>query len=184
MNNLKRYSHHVTLNDGVEVTLHSITKGNGNGLIDLFAALPPEDRYYFRDGLTNTDLIANCLNNVNFDVMLPIVATYRDQIVGAIVLQRCRFGWRRYLGNVWVVLAKEFEQQSLETLLVKEVITLAPDLGLEKLIAEIPVRVEAVRVINALSTCGFNRLCVLEDIVKDYHGRYKSLMLMGYDVLQ
>ncbi|MBW1979978.1 MAG: GNAT family N-acetyltransferase [Deltaproteobacteria bacterium] len=180
MEALKSYPHSVVLNDGTQVTLRPLARKDKAKLIDFFSRVPAEDRLYLRDDVTNKDLVAGWVDNLNFDLVLPIIAEVQEQIVGDITLQRRRFGWKKHLGDVRVVVAREFQKKGLGSVLIKDIITLATELGLEKLMVEVPVK--SIAAIKAFSRCGFQRISVLNDLVKDQSGQYASISVMVYDL--
>lgn len=179
---LKRYPHPVTLNDGTVVNLRLLSKGDKGRLIDFFARIPPENYLNLREDVTDRALVASWVDNLNFDLVLPVVGEYEDKIVGYLTLKPHRSGWKKHLGDVSLVVSKEFQKKGLRSILIKDVITLATALGLEKLIVEIPVKVKMMEAMEAFSRCGFVRLTVLDDIVKDQQGSYSSVVVMVYDL--
>jgi GNAT superfamily N-acetyltransferase len=122
------------------------------------------------------------VDNLNFDLILPVVSEYEGKIIGYITLQRRCSGWKKHVGDIWLVVSKEFHKKGLESILIKDVIGLAAILGLEKLLVEIPVKVKMMEAMEAFSRCGFARLTVLEDMVKDQRGSYSGVVVMVYDL--
>ena len=68
----------------------------------------------------------------------------------------------------------------LGTLLINEIVELAGEFGLEKLIAEI--HFQAVGAFNAFKNAGFSVKAIFEDLVKDPAGKSSDLVVMICDV--
>ena len=180
MKALERYPYRVNLNDDTEVALRPLRKQDKAKLFDFFTRLPLEDRVFLRDEITDRALVESWVENLNFELVLPIVAEYQDAIVGDITLHHQGLGWRKHLCDVRVVVDREFQRKGLASVLIKDIVTLATDLGLEKLVAEIPLtNGGAIRVFNR---CGFQGNSVLSDFVKDQQGNDMSIAVMVYDL--
>ncbi len=180
MNILKKYPKKVVLSDGTEVTIRPLNKGDKAALIDFFSRVPAKDRNFLRDDVTDRKLVASWVDNLNYEVVLPLIAEYNGRIMGDITLQRRRYGWKKHVGDVRVVVASEFQKKGLGTSLVREVVDLAKELGLEKLAVEIPVKLAPA--IKAFAKCGFQKVAVIPDLVKDQEGNYTSIVLMVTDL--
>jgi RimJ/RimL family protein N-acetyltransferase len=81
---------------------------------------------------------------------------------------------------VRVVVAKDYQGKGLGTLLINELVELAGELGLEKLIAEIHLQSHGA--MAAFKRAGFSVKAVFEDLVKDPTGRSSDLVVMVCDV--
>ncbi|RLA97960.1 MAG: hypothetical protein DRG83_15105, partial [Deltaproteobacteria bacterium] len=151
MDILKKYPKKVVLSDGTEVTIRPLKKGDKAALIDFFSRVPAKDRNFLRDDVTDRKLVASWVDNLNYEVVLPLIAEYNGRIMGDITLQRRRYGWKKHVGDVRVVVASEFQKKGLGTSLVREVVELARELGLEKLAVEIHVKLTPA--IKAFARC-------------------------------
>ena len=91
-----------------------------------------------------------------------------------------KVGWKRHLGNVRVVVAKDYQGRGLATLLINELVELAGEFGLEKLVAEI--HLQAVAALKVFKKAGFSVKAVFEDLVKDPAGKSSDLVVMVCNV--
>jgi RimJ/RimL family protein N-acetyltransferase len=91
-----------------------------------------------------------------------------------------KVGWKRHLGNIRLVVAKDYQGKGLGTLLINEIVELAGEFGLEKLVAEI--HFQAAKALAAFKKAGFSVKAVFEDLVKDLQGRNCDLVVMVCDV--
>jgi ribosomal protein S18 acetylase RimI-like enzyme len=79
-----------------------------------------------------------------------------------------------------VVVAPEYHDKGLGTLLVNEIVELAGEFGLEKLWAELPLNVPAA--IAVFRKAGFSSKAVVEGLVKDLRGRSTDVVIMVCDI--
>jgi L-amino acid N-acyltransferase YncA len=79
-----------------------------------------------------------------------------------------------------VVVSKDFQGRGLGTLLINELVELAEEFGLEKLIAEIHLQAQAA--LKVFKHAGFTTKAVFEDLVKDLEGKNSDLVVMVCDV--
>jgi len=79
-----------------------------------------------------------------------------------------------------VVVSKDFQGRGLGTLLINELVELAEEFGLEKLIAEIHLQAQAA--LKVFKHAGFATKAVFEDLVKDLEGKNSDLVVMVCDV--
>jgi ribosomal protein S18 acetylase RimI-like enzyme len=81
---------------------------------------------------------------------------------------------------VRVVVAKDYQGRGLGTLLINEIVELAGEYGLEKLVAEI--HLQALPAFTAFKKAGFSVKAVFEDLVKDPAGKSSDLVVMVCDI--
>jgi len=76
--------------------------------------------------------------------------------------------------------AKDCQGKGLGTLMVNEIMDLAIEFGLEKLVAEI--HLQAAAALATFKKAGFSAKAVFEDMVKDPTGQRGDLVVMVCDV--
>ncbi|MDD3582323.1 MAG: GNAT family N-acetyltransferase [Desulfobacca sp.] len=168
------------LKDGTRVTLRPMNKDDREKLIDFFLRVSDEDRLYLRSDVRNPEVIDHWVNNIDYHKVFPLLAEVDGKIVGDATLHMRKTGWKRHLGNVRVVVAKDFQNKGLGTLLINEIAELAWEFGLEKLFAEIYFNSPAA--LNAFKRAGFGVKAVFEDLVKDRYGRNADMIVMVCDI--
>lgn len=177
---LENYPKKVMLSDKTKVIIRPLEKGDKASLIDFFSRVPAKDRNFLRDDVTDRNLVSSWVDKLNYELVFPLIAEFQGKIMGDITLQRRRFGWKKHVGDVRVVVASEFQKKGLGTILVSEVVDLAKQLGLEKLAVEIPAKLTPA--IKAFGRCGFQKVAVIPDLIKDQVGNYTSIVLMVLDL--
>jgi RimJ/RimL family protein N-acetyltransferase len=168
------------LKDGTRVTLRPMVKEDRDKLLDFFQHLDEKDLLFLRSDVRDPAVIDHWVNHIDYYRVFPLLAEVQGRIVGDATLHMRKVGWKRHLGNVRVVVAKDYQKRGLGTLLINEVVELAGEFGLEKLVAEI--HLQAAGALTAFKHAGFSTKAVFEDLVKDPQGRSSDLVVMVCDV--
>jgi GNAT superfamily N-acetyltransferase len=168
------------LKDGTSVTLRPMVKEDREKLIDFFSRVAEPDRQFLRNDVRSPEVIDNWVNKIDYNKVFPLLAEVNGKIVGDATLHMRKTGWKRHLGNVRVVVSKDFQRKGLGTLLINELTELAGEMGLEKLIAEIYFN--APGALNAFKRAGFGVKAVYEDLVKDLYGNNADMIVMVCDI--
>jgi RimJ/RimL family protein N-acetyltransferase len=174
------YQKEGMLKDGSRVKLRPLVKEDRDMLLKFFQDLEEKDLSFLRSDVRDPAVIDHWVNHIDYRRVFPLVAEADGRIVGDITLHMRRKGWKRHLGNVRVVVAKDYQGRGLGTLLINEIVELAGEFGLEKLIAEI--HFQAVGAFNAFKNAGFAVKAIFEDLVKDMAGKNSDLVVMICDV--
>ena len=168
------------LKDGTRVTLRPMVKEDRDKMLDFFRRLDEKDKLFLRSDVRDQTVIDHWVSNIDYQKVFPLLAEVDGRIVGDATLHMRKVGWKRHLGNVRVVVAKDFQGRGLATLLINEIVELAGEFGLEKLIAEIHLQAQAA--LTVFKHAGFTTKAVFEDLVKDPEGKNSDLVVMVCDV--
>lgn len=177
---VKNYQKEGKLKDGSVVLLRPLVQEDREELIKFFQSLPEELRLYLRHDVTDVEIIKSWTENIDYNHVFPILALAGDRIVGDVSLHRIPFGWKRHIGTVRVVVAPDYHDKGLGTLLIHEIVELAAEFGLEKLWAELPLNFPGV--IAVFRKAGFSSKAVVEGLVKDLRGRNTDVVIMVCDI--
>jgi RimJ/RimL family protein N-acetyltransferase len=174
------YHKECKLKDGTVILLRVLVAEDREGLIDFFQSLPEDLRLYLRHDVTDEEIIKSWTENIDYNRVFPILALDGDRIVGDVSLHRIPFGWKHHIGTIRVVVAPDYHDKGLGTLLINEIVELAAEFGLEKLWAELPLDVPAA--IAVFRKAGFSSKAVVEGLVKDRRGRNTDVVIMVCDI--
>ncbi len=174
------YQKEGVLKDGTRVILRPMVKEDRDKLIDFFRRVSQQNLNFLRSDVRDPEVIDHWVNHINYYRVFPLVAEVNGQIVGDATLHMRKVGWKRHLGNVRVVVAEDYQGRGLGTFLINEIVELAGEFGLEKLVAEI--HLQALSALAAFKKAGFSVKAVFEDLVKDPTGRRGDLVVMVCDV--
>jgi RimJ/RimL family protein N-acetyltransferase len=178
--NLGTYPIAVTLRDGTQVTLRVMEPKDGPGVLDFFRALPEEDRLFLRDDVTRPEWLDRFVRQIDYNRMVPLVAEDKDRIVGNAALYRSLHGWSAHVGEIRVAVARAFQGKGLGTMLARELVRIAVDAGVEKMVASVVDNQVGAK--RAFEKLGFRPEAVLKGHVKDIHGSKRDLVILANDV--
>jgi ribosomal protein S18 acetylase RimI-like enzyme len=171
-----QYPKSENLKDGSQITIRPLRKEDEKILHEYFLRLPPEDRMCLRNDVTDPKVIESWIYDLDYDVVLPLVALKVDHIVANGTLQFNTVGWTKHQGQIRITSDSEYRKKGLATILIENLMQIAADFGLEQLTAEIaPALDEAYFLFEKL---GFQKAAVLKDFIKDLQGNYQDLVLM------
>ena len=174
------YQKEGVLKDGSRVLLRPLVKEDQEKLLQFFQGLDARELSFLRSDVRDPAVVDHWVNHIDYNRVFPLVAEAEGRIVGDITLHMRKVGWKRHLGNVRVVVAKDYQGRGLGTLLINEIVELAGEFGLEKLVAEI--HLQALSAFAAFKKAGFSVKAVFEDLVKDPAGKSSDLVVMVCDV--
>jgi RimJ/RimL family protein N-acetyltransferase len=174
------YHKEGVLKDGSRVILRPMVKEDREKLLEFFHGLDAKELNFLRNDVRDPAVIEHWVNHIDLNRVFPLVAEAEGRIVGDVTLHMRKLGWKRHLGNVRVVVAKDYQNRGLGTLLINEVVELAWEFGLEKLVAE--VHLQALGAIAVFKKAGFSIKAVFEDLVKDPAGKSSDLVVMVCDI--
>ena len=174
------YSKEGVLKDGSQVKLRPMVKEDREKLLTFFKELDAKELSFLRNDVQDPAVINHWVNHIDLSRVFPLVAEVDGRIVGDATLHMRKVGWKRHLGNVRVVVAKDYQNRGLGSLLINELVELAGELGLEKLVAEI--HLQAMGAFAAFKKAGFSVKAVFEDLVKDPTGNSSDLVVMVCDI--
>jgi RimJ/RimL family protein N-acetyltransferase len=174
------YKKEGVLKDGTRVMLRPMVKEDREKLMAFFRDLDAKELSFLRNDVRDPAVIEHWVNHIDYQRVFPLLAEVDGRIVGDVTLHMRKLGWKRHLGNVRVVVAKDFQDRGLGTLLINEIVELAGEFGLEKLIAEIHLQAQGA--FAAFKKAGFSVKAVFEDLVKDPSGQSSDLVVMVCDI--
>jgi RimJ/RimL family protein N-acetyltransferase len=173
---LHEYPKRTTLKDGTELTLRPLRKKDQQVLHEYFLRMPPEDRMGLKDDVTDPKVIEHWIYDLDYDVVLPVLALDDGRIVANATLHFNQIGWTKHQGEIRITSDPDYRQKGLAARLIQELIEIAAYFGLEQLTAEIaPTSVEARTIFRKL---GFNEIASLQGFVKDFEENQADLTIM------
>jgi len=176
------YQKEGVLKDGSRVILRPMVKEDRDKLLDFFNRVDDRDLMFLRNDVRDPATIDEWVNHIDYRSVYPLLAEAADgRIVGNATLHMRKVGWKRHLGNVRIVIAKDYQGKGLGTLMVNEIIDLAAEFGLEKLVAEIHLLAHPA--LALFKKAGFSAKAVFEDLVEDPSGQKGDLVVMVCNVM-
>ena len=178
--NLRTYEIETPLRDGTPVKIRLMDVKDGPGQLEFFRSLPEEDRLFLRDDVTRPEWLDRFIHLIDYNTMVPLVAEANGQVVGHATLQRNVYGWSTHVGEIRVAVARRCQGKGLATIMIRELVKIAIDEGLEKLVASVVDNQMCAR--RAFERIGFRAEAVLKGHVKDIRGAKRNLVVLANDV--
>ncbi len=175
-----RYPKKIALRDKSELVVRPLGSGDRDALLHFFRQVPEEDRLYLADDVTDPKVVDRWCAAVNLSNVLPLLGLVGSEVVADATLHGQTGGWQSHIGRVRVVVHPKYRGKGVGAALVKELIDVAIDVGLDKLDAEFVVEQE--RAMHAFQRIGFVKVAELPEHVLDRHGAPHDLVLMVYNL--
>lgn len=180
MTEMKRLQKNGKLKDGSEVLLRPMVKGDRKAVGEFFGRLTPQVLQYVRNDVTDPKVLDKWFDQLDYDRVFPLLAFKGDKVVANASLHRVAYGWRKHLGTIRIVVDPEFHGKGLGTLMINELVDLAMEFGLEKLMVEFPLKAHGALAI--FKKAGFSPRGVIEGLMKGRHGEDLDIVIMVMDV--
>src|SRR5579872_2355973 len=165
------------LRDGSSAAIEPIQARDEADVAALLRSLPEKDLLFVGFDIQDDAVIHSWTGANGERNVVGAVARRNGTLLGFTVLSRDRAPWKRHVGSVLVVVAPNARGLGLGTLLVRKTISLAGELGLEKIAARMVVEDrDTVRVFEKL---GFRQEGVLIDHAKASDGTLYDIAYMG-----
>jgi len=171
------YPKEVPLRDGSTVRIRPLEPGDEQPLLDFFLGIPEEERFYLKDDVTSLPLIHEWVHNVDYRRALPLVVLDGSRIVAEAVLVRRRGNARNHVAEVRIVVAAEYRNRGLGTLMVRELCDIADDEELDKVIFEVVADKEP-EALEAAEHMGCLRAGTIEGGARDQDGRAHDVIIL------
>jgi RimJ/RimL family protein N-acetyltransferase len=178
--NLGAYPIEVPLRGGGRVKIRPMELNDGPAVLEFFRALPEEDRLFLRDDVTRPEWLERFVRQIDYNRVVPLLAERGPQVVGNATLYRSLHGWSAHVGEIRVAVARSAQGKGLGTLLARELVRIAVDAGIEKMVAAVVDNQVGAK--RAFEKLGFHPEAVLKGHVKDIHGSKRDLVILANDV--
>jgi L-amino acid N-acyltransferase YncA len=172
------YPKESSLRDGSRVTIRPLEGSDESALLQFFLSVPEDERYFLKEDVTSPVVIGEWVGNLDYSRALPLVALVDGSIVANAVLIRRRGNSRSHIGEIRVVVAPEWRERGLGTMLIRELCDIADDADLEKVLFEIVADVEK-EALKAAEWLGFLRIGTIEGAARDQSGQHHDVILLA-----
>ena len=167
-----------SLRDGSRVTIRPLDSSDESALLQFFLAVPEDERYFLKEDVTSPQVIGRWVTDMDYSRALPLVALVDGSIVANAVLIRRRGNSRSHIGEIRLVVAPEWRNRGLGTMLIRELCDIADDGDLEKVLFEVVADVEK-EALKAAEWLGFLRVGTIEGAARDQSGQHHDVILLA-----
>jgi L-amino acid N-acyltransferase YncA len=176
----RSYPRTVTLDDGRQVGLRLMVPADAHRLHAFARSLPKDDLQFLRVDITRMVVVLHWGQNIKAGLTVTVLAEGNGEVVGYASVHNDQVSWHRHLGELRIQVAPAYRGCGLGTALGSEIFAMAPDLGIEKIVAHMtPDQQQAMALVRRH---GFRHEAVLHDFVIDHNGRKNDVIVMTCDV--
>jgi L-amino acid N-acyltransferase YncA len=174
---LDRYPKTMTVDDGTSVQIRPLQPSDEGALWRFFQSVPYEDRHWLREDVSNHEVVARWIKDLNYDRVFPLIAERNGVIVADATLHRRGFGARSHLGELRIVVAPQYRRKGLAAAMVVELVELADESGLDRIVSEVAVGSEQAALMMA-QQLGFEQSAILPEYLIGPDGSHRDLMIV------
>jgi GNAT superfamily N-acetyltransferase len=103
-------------------------------LEEFLKGIPDDDRLFFRHDLSDPERVRRWCAELDYQHMLPLLAWHGSHIAADGTLLREPGAWTAHVGKLRLLVHPDFRRQGIGIIMVQEVIEVASQLGLHKLV--------------------------------------------------
>ena len=157
----------ILTEDKEQIPVRPMEPGDAEALLKFFLRIPEEDRVYLKDDVTSPDVIKQWAERLDYTRVLPLLAILEGRIIADGTLHHRRSAARKHQGEVRMVVDPEFRNRGLGRSLIRKLVEIAADRGLESVIFEVVAdRQESAR--RAAQLLGFENAAVFPRSLSEY----------------
>jgi len=166
---------------GVHLTFRLMTPEDASAIEAFAKALPPDDLTFLRTDITQPETIKNWMNYIRTGRTISILAETEDKVIaGYASIHMNEAQWMRHVGELRVLVGRDYRGIGLGKRLTNEAFSIAKDLGLKKITAQMTTDQRSAR--QVFEHLGFRPEALLADHVMTRDGQTRDLLIMSYDV--
>lgn len=169
-----------TLKDKTNLLIRDLTIDDFEKLMTFYRSLPYEDRKYLRIDVTDEDVVMKRIKAVECGTAIRIIAVHDDKIIAIGVIEFGTDDWRKCLGELRVLVSREFQRKGLGMIMIRELYLIAAEHKAGKLVAKMMrPQIGARKICRKL---GFHEELLLPDYVHDQDDKEQDLVIMTCDI--
>jgi RimJ/RimL family protein N-acetyltransferase len=165
---------------GTQLTFRLMTPEDGEAVTEFARALPAEDLMFLRTDITQPETIRNWIGYLKTGRTITVLATADSKIAGYASIHLNEALWTRHVGEMRVLVGRDYRGLGLGKRLTNEAFAIAKDLHLKKITAQMSTDQRSAR--QVFEHLGFRPEALLADHVMSRDGQTHDLLIMSYDV--
>lgn len=168
------------LSNGQTVTIRPLTEHDREALLQFGRSLPDDDWLYLETDLHNPDIINRLVNAYAAENWRQFVAvTESGEIVAYSAVRRLP-GWSNHVGDIHLIVHKDYRRCGLGTAMAQTIFEAARDLGIAKVIVE--VMQEQTGGIAIFERLGFKIEGTFSHHARDHAGHCHHLYILAHHI--
>jgi L-amino acid N-acyltransferase YncA len=151
-----------------------------DALLAFARSLPNDDLIFLRTDITEPKTVDAWMSYIKSGRTISVVAEADGKLAGYASIHLNDALWTRHVGELRVLVGREQRGIGLGKRLTNEAFSIAKDLGLKKITAQMPTEQRGAR--QVFERLGFRPEALLADHVMSRDGQTHDLLIMSYDV--
>jgi RimJ/RimL family protein N-acetyltransferase len=176
----RTFPRQVRLDSGKSLEFQLMDASHRDRMIAFARALPRQDTMFLRMDITDPRNVDEWISNIGAGRTVTVLAFDGEKLAGWASLHHNEVLWTRHVGEIRTIVGSDYRGIGLGARLVEEMFTIANDLGLKKLTAQMTSDQKGARA--AFERVGFHPEALLADHVVDAQGRTHDMLIMSFDV--
>ena len=176
MVDLSMFPKKFKLDETREIIIRPLEKTDEDELLRFMGDLPPDERVYFRDDVTDPAVIHRWIHETLLTRVIPLIALHEDKIVANWSLHLTEKLWTRHLAHIRGIVAPDYRGSRIADKMVYQLLTIAGSMDIERVVVELVSQQK--RLLTRFTNIGFQLEAVLKDWTKDHSGRYNDLLIL------
>lgn len=168
----------ITFQDGRSVSIRLLAETDRDALMVFGESLPEDDWIYAEEDLRNPVIVTRLINAFAAENWRQLVAVTPGGVIAAYAIVRRLPGWSSHVGDIRLIVHKNWRGMGLGTTMARAVKDAARDLGVSKLIVDmLEAQQEGREIFEKL---GFRVEGTFADHARDRQGRRHTLLTLAY----
>jgi RimJ/RimL family protein N-acetyltransferase len=176
----RTFPRQVRLDSGKTLELRLMDASSRDEVIEFARELPRGDVMFLRMDITDPRNIDEWVKNIEAGRTVTVLAYDGDKLAGWASLHYNEVLWTRHVGEIRTIVGSNYRGIKLGARLAEEIFTIANDLGLKKITAQMTSDQKGARA--TFERIGFRPEALLADHVVDQEGRTHDMLIMSYDI--
>ncbi len=176
----RTYPRQVRTDTGKMLELRLMTGADRELLLDFARSLPKLDLMFLRMDITDPRNVDEWIKNIDAGRTVTVLAIDGDALAGWASLHHNEVLWTRHVGEIRTIVGGNYRGTKLGVRLAEEMFSVAKDLGLKKITAQMTADQKGARA--TFERIGFHPEALLADYVVDAEGRMHDMLIMSYDI--
>lgn len=176
MIDLSRFPRCSKLDDQREMCIRLLEETDEKELNRFMKELPRDERMYFRDDVTDPEVIRKWVHDTDRSLVIPLIAEFDNEIIANWTLHLTELFWTRHLAHIRGTVSPKYRHFGISSKMVYELLSIAGDLDIERLVIELVAQQK--RLLARFTEIGFQLEAVLKDWAKDHSGHYNDLLIL------
>lgn len=171
----------ITRDFGDRTFSFRLMTASDSGTILKFAnRLPEGDLIFLRMDITQPEVVAEWVNNIECAKTITLIAEEDGAMFAYGSIHYNQLQWTRHMGELRLMVYPEYRGLAIGRFLVNELFQVAKELGLERVVVQIPSNQPRVR--KMFEDLHFTPAALLTDWLKDRNNRMHDLIIMSRNI--